>query len=162
MSGKAGVRSPRRTWMSLLVVLVVVGSGYAGRANSEEPPAPAVQVAPPDLSGSWNGTWRSHVSPHNGRLRAQLTRVDAYHYKAEFRATFFKVMCYKYTVVLNATPAGDHWILQGQKDLGRLAGGVYHYTAYATACRFNANYTSCEDHGVFAMTRCTVCTPCCK
>jgi hypothetical protein len=162
MDAPFGVRNPRRTWISLFVVLVIAGSGYAGRANSEEQPAPAAQAAPPDLSGSWDGTWRSHVSPHNGRLRAQLTRVDAYHYRAEFRATFFKVMCYKYTVVLNARPEGDHWILQGQKDLGRLAGGVYHYTAYANACRFNANYNSCKDHGVFAMTRCTVCTPCCK
>ena len=71
-------------------------------------------------------------------------------------------MCYKYTVVLNATPQGDHWILQGQKDLGRLAGGMYHYAAYANACHFSANYNSCKDHGVFNMTRCTVCTPCCK
>ena len=162
MSVQAGVRRPRRAWLPLLVIFVVVGSGYAGRANSEEQPVAAMQAAPSDLSGSWDGTWGSRVSRHNGRLRAQFTRVDAYHYQAQFRATFFKVMCYKYTVVLNATPEGDHWILRGQKDLGRLAGGVYHYTAYANACRFSANYNSCKDHGVFAMTRCTVCTPCCK
>ena len=154
-------QSSRRVWISLVAISMVVGSGYASQANSEEQPVAEVQTAP-DLSGTWSGTWASHHSSHNGKLRAQVTRVDAYHYRAEFRATFFKVMCYKYTVVLNATPQGDHWILQGQKDLGRLAGGMYHYSAYANACHFSANYKSCKDHGVFDMTRCTVCTPCCK
>src|SRR6185437_4927646 len=130
----------------LVAVLAVVGAGFSSQANSEEQPVAEMQSAP-DLSGTWSGTWASHHSRHNGKLRATFTRVDACHYRAEFRATFFKVMCYKYTVVLNATPQGDHWILQGSKDLGRLAGGMYYYTAYADACRFSANYRSCKAQG---------------
>lgn len=151
--------SPARRRLSAalrrIVILLAVAScagctlftGYERRWDR------ASHIAPVDLSGAWEGSWHSEQSTHKGCLRAIITRVDDTHFCARFHATFFKFFSYEYTIVLYAVPDNDHWNLSGQKDLGRLAGGMYYYRGVATACNFRACYTSCKDHGVFEMKR---------
>jgi hypothetical protein len=112
-----------------------------------------------DLSGCWEGTWVSNQSGHKGKLRATITRIDANHYNASFTGTFFKVLPFRYSVVMTVVEdTGDVVHLKGQKDLGKLAGGCYYYTSRATCCCFHTDYCSKKDHGTFDMQR----VPCCK
>jgi len=114
------------------------------------------------LVGCWEGCWESHCTGHNGKLQAIITQVDETHYCARFHGTFFKFLPFEYYMLLSATPEGDGYQLAGQKDLGKLAGGVYRYEGRATSTDFLANYTSCKDRGVFVMRRrgCTSCSCC--
>ena len=115
------------------------------------------------LAGCWEGCWESHCTGHHGKLQAIITQVDETHYCARFHGTFFKFLPFEYYMLLTATPDAERYALAGQKDLGKLAGGVYRYQGRATSTDFLANYTSCKDRGVFVMRRCgaTSCS-CCR
>lgn len=107
-----------------------------------------------DLSGAWQGRWNSCTTGHNGILRATFCRISATQYRVDFRGRFFKVLPFRYSVVLNVVSEyGDTVRLRGSSYLGRRF-GTFHYDAVATACRFDATYTSCKDNGRFRMTKC--------
>lgn len=110
-----------------------------------------------DLAGCWQGCWKSHTTGHQGKLQAIITRHDEHRYCARFHGTFVKVLPFEYSMSFTAAEAGEAQQFQGQKDLGRLAGGVYRFEGQATECDFVAHYTSCEDRGVFIMRRCGDC-----
>ncbi len=105
------------------------------------------------LAGCWEGCWESHCTGHHGNLQAIITQVDETHFCARFHGSFFKFLPFEYEMMLTATPDGDRYLLSGQKNLGKLAGGVYRYEGYATADHFHANYFSSKDRGVFIMSR---------
>ena len=42
---------------------------------------------------------------------------------------------------------------RGSADLGKLAGGIYHYEATITPTHFHSTYTNRYDHGTFRMER---------
>lgn len=107
-----------------------------------------------DLSGCWEGNWVSCQSGHKGKLRANITRIDACHYEARFTGTFFKILPFRYSVVLTLVEdTGEVVHLKGSKDLGKIAGGCYYYTSQATCCCFHTDYCSKKDHGTFDMQR---------
>ncbi|HEX4131218.1 MAG TPA: hypothetical protein VHZ24_14355 [Pirellulales bacterium] len=114
-----------------------------------------------DLSGCWEGTWCSQHSGHNGYLDAVITPCGGGKYHARFHATFFKFFSYEYETTLTAYAQDGVYHFSGQKDLGRIAGGMYYYNGTTTACDFYATYCSSKDHGVFKMRR-KSCTACCR
>jgi hypothetical protein len=113
-----------------------------------------------DLSGCWSGTWQSCVTPHKGPLNAEFVRLDADHYEVFFSGRFFKLLPFKYSVVMTATEDNGVVHLAGSKCLGRLF-GTFTFSATATDCEFDATYSSCKDNGCFEMTRCTRAPVCC-
>ena len=116
--------------------------------------ATAGQANAADLSGNWKGTWESCVTGHKGPLRANFCRVDACHYKVTFTGRFLKVMPFRYSMTMRiVAESADGVTLQGSKDLGRLAGGVYSFNATANQCHFVANYCSSKDRGTFRLSR---------
>lgn len=117
-----------------------------------------------DMAGCWSGYWASHCSTHKGCLKAIITRCNESTYHVRFHATFFKFLSYEYEMTLQATQADDGtYHFTGQKDLGRLAGGMYYYSGTATATTFTAHYHCCKDQGVFVMQRqAGCCSTCCK
>ncbi|MEX0712786.1 MAG: hypothetical protein WD278_10580 [Pirellulales bacterium] len=104
-------------------------------------------------AGCWEGCWESHCTGHNGKLKAIISRQGEDSYCARFHGTFFKLLPFEYSVRLNAYAEGDHYRLQGSKDLGRLAGGVYRFEGQADGQDFVARYTSSKDSGTFRMSR---------
>jgi len=112
-----------------------------------------------DLSGCWSGTWQSCVTPHKGPLRAEFVRLDANRYEVFFNGRFFKLIPFKYSVVMTATEQNGVVYLSGSKYLSRMF-GTFSFNAAAADCQFNANYSSCKDNGRFALTRCTYAQPC--
>jgi hypothetical protein len=106
-----------------------------------------------DLSGSWAGSWESTSTGHAGPLRATFRPCGEDRWAVEFSGRFFKLLPFRYSVTLRVVEdAGDRVTLAGTSWLGRLF-GTFCYRADATACRFEAHYTSKKDTGVFRLAR---------
>jgi len=142
---------------SALLVLLVGMLSFAGGCSTFDrdwqlaAPGPA---EPDRITGAWEGSWVSAANGHRGRLRCILTRRGALHYRARYHATFWKVFRYGYTVDLVADPEPDHrWRIEGETDLGWLAGGRYHYQGTVSPVAFEATYECRRDHGTFVLTR---------
>jgi hypothetical protein len=114
-----------------------------------------------DLSGCWSGTWGSSCTRHHGPLNAEFVRLSENQYEVFFNGRFFVIMPFKYSVVMTATEQNDVVYLTGSKYLGRMF-GTFSFSAAATDCQFNANYSSCKDSGQFNLTRCTYASSCAK
>jgi len=112
-------------------------------------------TSPPanDIVGSWEGSWRSDVNGHNGRLRCMVTKVSDRQYRARYHAKYRKILSFSYVVPLSVATAGGAYEFQGQADLGWYAGGLYEYEGRATPTNFYSIYRSKHDHGAFQMTR---------
>ena len=112
--------------------------------------APAAAV---DLTGSWTGSWESTSTGHAGPLRATFRPCGEDRWAVDFSGRFFKLFPFRYSVNLRVVEdAGDRVTLAGTSWLGRLF-GTFCYRADATACRFEARYTSKKDTGIFRLER---------
>ena len=106
-----------------------------------------------DLSGSWSGSWQSCTTGHSGPLSARFTPCGDAAYRVEFSGRFFRILPFRYTVVLDVVEdSGDAVTLAGSSVLGRVF-GTFTYRATADGCRFEASYSSRKDSGAFRMTR---------
>lgn len=106
-----------------------------------------------DITGAWDGSWISNVNGHRGRLRCLITRETNDVLSARFYATYQSILHFGYTVPLQARQAPNGTAFMGSADLGRLAGGVYRYSGYATPTNFFSSYDSKYDRGTFQMAR---------
>jgi len=123
--------------------------------------ASASSVRAADVAGSWSGYWTSDAKGHSGPMTAYITKIDDEHYAAHFRGRFWKIVPFRYSVVLTGKPEGDRVKLTGQSQLGRLVGGTYYYDGYVEGDQFKVGYTSCKHYGTFCMTRCAPPPPSC-
>ena len=105
------------------------------------------------MEGRWQGEWISEVNGHHGQLKGVVTKSDSGEYKACFHATYSRFLRVCYEVNLSGQEEDGHIELEGEADLGQLAGGVYHYTGEATSTEFNCQYHCKYDHGTFHMKR---------
>lgn len=151
-------RSPRMPIPpSRSIALVLAGlllAATTGCSSFERSWHAAASFPPPhSLAGRWEGSWRSDVNGHQGRLRCLITPQTDDVFEARFHATYLKVLRFGYTVPLTAQFTNDAWHFQGEADLGKMAGGVFHYAGTATNQRFHSTYRSRSDHGTFEMQR---------
>ncbi len=135
----------------LLLIALVLGSGCSC-FNHEWKMAAATPAPDTGLQGRWQGTWHSDANGHAGKLRCVVTRTDDAMYRARFHAKYMKVLSFGYTVSLKAEPTTNGFSFSGAANLGRLAGGVYHYEGHADT-NFFSTYSCKYDHGTFQMTR---------
>jgi hypothetical protein len=116
--------------------------------------AAAAEAVPQDgILGRWEGSWRSEVNGHNGRLRCLVTRVNDTTYDARYHAKYKKIFSFGYSVPLQVEKANTAYRFKGEADLGKLAGGVYQYDGTANSTNFTSTYLSKYDHGYFQMQR---------
>ena len=105
------------------------------------------------VEGRWEGKWHSDHNGHTGGLRALVTKLDSGQYEARFHATYAVVLSFSSTVNLDVRPAGGLQQFSGSADLGKAAGGLYHYEGKASATNFFSTYKCPSDHGTFQMVR---------
>jgi hypothetical protein len=106
-----------------------------------------------DLTGCWTGHWEDCRSGHHGPLKGRITKCDDTHYRAVFTGRFYKVIPFRFSVVLNvAGQGGERVVLAGESKLGLLF-GTFHYQAEATDHDFMANFTSRRYQGRFVLSR---------
>ena len=115
----------------------------------------SAKTSPPagDISGRWQGTWKSDASGHNDKLRCVITKSDDQRYTALFHAKYKHILSFGYSVPLVVTNDGTKRTFKGEADLGKLAGGRYTYEGSATPTEFNSRYDSKYDRGTFEMKR---------
>jgi hypothetical protein len=106
-----------------------------------------------DLTGPWEGTWRSDVNGHNGKLLGVIQRDDHGRYVAHFRSWYGMIFRFSSSVVLEHERTGDKHVLRGAADLANWAGGRYEYAGTATPTHFTCTYRSRHDQGIFEMKR---------
>jgi hypothetical protein len=108
------------------------------------------------MEGRWIGRWHSDYNQHNGVLRCLITKRKGETYHTRFHAKYklsFITVSYPYDMDMTLTPQGDTFIFTGQADLGKLAGGLYHYDGNGTVQRIDINYRADKDHGTFLLER---------
>lgn len=111
--------------------------------------APAASAT--DLAGCWRGCWEDCKSGHSGPLKARFEKCDDAHYRATFSGRFFKVIPFRYSVVLNVVGQdGASVLLSGDSNLGILF-GTFHYEGRATEHDFTADFTSRRYQGRFVL-----------
>jgi HEAT repeat protein len=130
-----------------LAALVNNASDFKRRWNQ---PAPLPSTAN-GLQGRWQGEWMSEANGHDGALRGVLTRGDSGDYKASFHAVYGGFLRVCYSVPLSGTWSDGKLKLEGEADLGPLAGGIYSYRGQADEKEFLCTYKCKYDHGTFRM-----------
>jgi len=105
------------------------------------------------VSGRWSGEWVSEDSGHKGPLRCVLTVVSPALWHLAFRAGYLRALRACYTADFTVTQEDGRWAFTGRQDLGRLAGGAYEYSGYATLTEMICRYKSPTDHGEFRLKR---------
>ena len=134
------------TRISLLLLCLTLLSGCSTFDRDWQAPAPA-----DGLAGRWQGRWVSDLNGHEGELRAIVTRLADDRYQARYRARYWKVMNFEYTVEMTTQQREGELHFEGQADLGFFAGGVYTYKGTATDRQWLSTYESKFDHGRFEM-----------
>lgn len=137
---------------ALALALAVITAGCS-TFNRDWDRAADQLPSPNSIAGRWEGKWTSEVNGHTGRLRCLLTRESDASYRAQFRATYWKIFRFSYAVSLTVEEHDGVWRLDGEEDLGKMAGGVYRYEGRVSPTNFEATYSSKYDHGIFKMQR---------
>lgn len=145
----------RRTALGPTVLLLLLVSAGCSTFNHDWAAARAAPAPAPGLEGLWDGTWRSDVNAHTGRLRCLITKDSNETYQARFQAKYRKIipLTFSYTVPLTVTATNGGVRFAGAANLGWYAGGRYTYAGHATATNFISRYDSRYDRGAFEMTR---------
>jgi HEAT repeat protein len=131
----------------VLAALVNNASDFKRHWNQDTPP-PAVANG---LQGRWQGEWISEANGHRGALRCLLTRSAAGDYSAAFHAVYARILRVSYVVPLHGQWSDGTLKLEGEADLGPLAGGIYRYQGQAAETEFVCTYRCKYDHGAFRM-----------
>lgn len=105
------------------------------------------------VEGRWFGEWRSQANAHHGPLRGVLRRQGEEAFRADFHARYSKFLRVCYSVHLRAQRQGNLWRLEGEADLGQLAGGVYRYKGELSEERLHCTYQCRYDEGLFELRR---------
>jgi len=137
---------------SLGCLLTLGGSGCS-TFNRDWKASARTAVPTNDIQGPWDGDWLSQTRGHHGRLRCLMTKTAEGRYDARFHAKFWKIFSFGYTVPFAVQQSDSSYRFQGDADLGKLAGGLYHYEGQATPTNFNSTYSSKADQGIFQMKR---------
>lgn len=145
-----------RTARSCALALLLGLAGGCSSFHGDWKKAAAVPAAPNDVQGRWEGLWISDANGHQGKLKCILTKQGDRTYEAKFYATYKKILSFGYTAQLNGSVSEvstNVVKIEGQADLGKLAGGVYEYKGAVSPTNFFSTYNSKYDHGTFQMKR---------
>lgn len=138
-------------WTSIKHVLAAVFTKGIGFERAWEEPEKKSGQSP--IEGRWIGEWQSVTNGHHGNLRCIVTRSQREKYVAFFKATYARILRVSYKVELKGRDLGDGIMLEGENDLGWLAGGKYRYSGKAGSDAFRCNYSCKYDEGYFKMHR---------
>ncbi|HZR17513.1 MAG TPA: hypothetical protein VFE51_09315 [Verrucomicrobiae bacterium] len=103
------------------------------------------------VAGRWIGEWISEHSGHRGALKCVLARAAEGVYRAYFYASFSKLFSVGYVTDLKAESGPGVTHLNGEQDLGPLAGGIYRCDGEITGTDFVCHYSCKYDQGTFRL-----------
>lgn len=141
--------------LALILALSVSSCSTPFQRDWKTTAAAPVTTAPKNVAGSWQGTWKSEATGHQGTLKAVVSEVSNKEntYAFNYHATWSNLFSATFQSEHTAQPQGKNFVLTGHHDLGFLFGGVYHYEGTATPTLLKCRYRSKLDHGVFELQR---------
>lgn len=148
----------KQLFPSVLALALALGFSSCSTRFQHDWKAAAASVettAPRDVTGAWEGTWKSEATGHQGTLKAVVSesgkkdQVYAFHYQATWRHILSATFQSEHTVRIQ----GKNFVLTGQHNLGPMFGGIYHYDGTATPTMLKCRYRSDLDHGLFELKR---------
>ena len=89
-------------------------------------------------------------------LRCLIDKKEDNLHETRFHAKYklgILTIGYSYNMEMIITQSDTEYQFTGQADLGKLAGGLYHYTGSGTTNQLQFNYRSPKDHGTFNLKR---------
>lgn len=138
------------------LALVLAGSLASCSSGFRSDWRAAAKAGPqPGAVGAWQGTWKSDVNGHHGRLRCVVSPAlnaqgdHSFHY----HATWAGLLSGAYRAVHRVTPEKAGARFAGTHRMPDWAGGQYTYAGRVTGDRFQACYECAKDKGTFEMTR---------
>ncbi len=137
--------------VTLFFVGLILSTCGCSSFNREWEEFPAMGKDSP--AGRWVGRWNSQVNGHEGDLRCMISPAEKDMYEAKFEASYGPALTFRYSMSFSATREDRSWILEGEEDLGLLAGGIYRYRGTVDLTDFVATYSSAKDMGTYRMTR---------
>jgi hypothetical protein len=128
--------------------------GFGGSTFDRDWTSALATPAPDLFAGPWVGTWKSMGGGHSGPLRCVVTETGPLQYRARFRAGYWKIFHFEYTLPMTARREGSVLKLEGEQNIGRFCGGVYKYTGTVTSDTFTLGYgAQNKDYGAFELKR---------
>lgn len=113
-----------------------------------------------DITGIWQGTWRSEVNGHSGKLRCIVSREHAApgacekdSYRFHYQASFMKLLSATYAVKHHVVETKEGFSFTGEQSIPGIGGGLYHYQGKGTPAQLKATYRSKFDEGAFELKR---------
>lgn len=135
-------------------MMVMLGTGCSGfhRAWKQELSSKEI-YSKSEMKGAWEGEWISDSNGHRGRLRCLVKKNEDGTYTTWYHAKYKKILSFAYSVDVEASILPEGYHFKGKANLGKLAGGMYHYEGNVSDGIFNADYKSKFDYGTFKMNR---------
>jgi len=99
------------------------------------------------IQGCWTGKWKSAGTRKGTAIKCILTRIAPATYLANFSTRYLDFFPLSYEVQFRVIENGSFFELEGAADLGRLAGGVHHFTGRGTPSSLLCEYRSPKDEG---------------
>jgi len=143
----------RRVAFILAIAAGLVGLTGCSSFHKEWKAAMKSPIPTDSIDGPWIGDWKSDANGHHGPLKCLVTKTSDRMYQAHYRAYYKKILRFTYVATLNGRETNGLVTLQGEADLGKLAGGVYKYEGKATPTEFRSSYECKYDHGKYQMMR---------
>lgn len=137
----------------LTSVLLLVATSGVGCSTFHRQWSQARKLPSNGLEGAWDGRWISDLNGHNGRLRCVIEPISNTQCRAKFKAHYWGILRFRYSVVLDLTTKDGTTTFKGDANLGYLAGGNYSYEGSSTSTEFQSTYKSRYDHGRFELKR---------
>jgi hypothetical protein len=105
------------------------------------------------IVGRWQGEWVSEQSGHRGELKCVLSPAAENRYTACFYASYSLIFKVGYVTPLQVQRRDGRTFLEGEADLGTLAGGIYRCNGEVNGDDLTCHYSCKYDHGVFRLKR---------
>jgi len=105
------------------------------------------------IQGCWTGKWKSFETRKDVPVKCILTRIAPGTYLGSFSTKYLDFFNLSYEVQFRVTEFQKHFQLEGTADLGRFAGGVYHFKGVGTPAALAWEYRSPKDEGEMRLGR---------
>jgi hypothetical protein len=139
----------KRLFLLLIATLCLSSCGTAFR--KEWNAAKARPVQPGSIEGAWEGSWRSEVNGHKGKLRCVVPPSTFNTREFHYHATWAKVFSGSMKAPHTLQPKANGVAFTAQHSLGSF--GQFTAQGTITDQKFDATYQAAGDHGVFEMKR---------
>lgn len=142
-----------RSWSFLALIIVAFLASCSGFDQQWKAAASAATAQ--SIEGRWEGTWKSSVTGHAGKLRCVVGAPTNAAGDSPFTywATWGPVFRASFATIHRVQRKKNAFSFAGEHKMPAWVGGIYNYKGEVDAKDFRATYRSSKDSGEFEMSR---------